>query len=271
MISSEFLSAIQKRIRFQPFLTFFTREVHRFSKVLFQTVVIPIVNSSLYLVIFGVSLGQKLSFNQVSYLEFIIPGLVMMSCLSNAFQNGSSSILSLKYGGDIIDLKVSPLTTQQILWAFAFGGVCRGCLVGGIVFCMGELFHYFYLGRWLIPASYSYLLIFVVIAGLVFSKIGVAIALWARTIDHIGAVGGLVILPLTYLGGVFFSIDILSPFWRTVSLFNPILYFINGIRYSLLGVSDVPVEMSLLVSALSLLFFHVFSVYSVRHSHYRRW
>ena len=272
MIEPSLLERIQNRIRFYPFIAFFIREVHRFAKVFFQTIFIPVMNSSLYLVIFGVSLGKKLDLDlSVSYLEFIIPGLVMMSCLSNAFQNGSSSILSLKYAGDILDLKASPLTVQQTLWALAFGGVCRGMLVGGFVFLVSQVFHRIYIGSWLIPFSYFYLFLFMILAGLVFSKVGVAIALWAKTIDHIGAIGGLVITPLTYLGGVFFSLNILSPFWKMASFVNPVLYFINGIRYSLLGISDVPIQVCLLVSVVSLLLFHAICAFTIHHSQYRRW
>jgi len=129
MISTQLINQVQKRIQFLPFLMFFKREVHRFSKVLFQTVFIPVVNSSLYLVIFGISLGNQISFYNVSYLEFILPGLIMMSCLNNAFQNGSSSILSLKFAGDIIDIKVSPLTSSQLLWALAAGVFAGGFLL----------------------------------------------------------------------------------------------------------------------------------------------
>ena len=268
----EKIKNIQKRIFSKPFIAFFIREIHRFSKVFFQTVFIPVINSSLYLIIFGVSIGNRLDLGMgISYLEFIIPGLVMMSCLSNAFQNGSSSILSLKFAGDIIDLKVSPLTTFQTLWALAFGGVCRGLLVGGIVLCVGEVFHFYYLGAWLKPHSLWGLVFFSTIAGLVFSKIGVAVSLWAKTFDHIGAIGGLVITPLTYLGGVFFSLDMLSPFWKNVSLINPILYFINGIRWSLIDQSDVPVSVSVLVSLISLSVCHIIVFFALKHSRYQRW
>lgn len=272
MLSPSQIKVIQRRIKWFPFTAFFKREIHRFSKVFIQTIFIPIINSSLYLVIFGVSLGSRLDMEGISYLEFIIPGLVMMSCLSNAFQNSASSILSLKFAGDIVDVRVSPLTLQQTLWALAFGGVCRGVLVAGVVLLIGEFFHFYYLGGWLIPHSIGGLLAFSVLAGLVFSKLGVVIALWAKTFDHIGAVGGLVITPLTYLGGVFFSLEMLSSFWQTVSLFNPILYFINGVRWSLIGVSDVPVFVSLFISVVALIFCHLSGVFMIKNSrYYRRW
>ena len=272
MLNSDQVKAIQRRIRWLPFVAFSRRETHRFSKVFVQTIFIPVINSSLYLIIFGVSLGSRLDLEGFSYLEFIIPGLVMMSCLSNAFQNSASSILSLKFAGDIIDVRVSPLTVQQTLWALAFGGVCRGVLVGGVVLLVGEIFHFYYLDKWLIPHSIGGLLVFSVLAGLVFSKMGVVIALWAKTFDHIGAVGGLVITPLTYLGGVFFSLEMLSPFWQKVSLFNPILYFINGVRWSLIGVSDVNVSVSFMVSGLALIVCHVWGMFMINNSrYYRRW
>ncbi len=272
MLSSAQVKEIQKRIKWLPFAAFFKREIHRFSKVFVQTIFIPVINASLYLVIFGISLGSRLHLEGLSYLEFIIPGLVMMSCLSNAFQNSASSILSLKFAGDIVDVRVSPMTIQQTLWALAFGGVCRGVFVGGLVLLIGELFHFYYLDRWLIPHSAGGLLVFSILAGLVFSKMGVVIALWARTFDHIGAVGGLVITPLTYLGGVFFSLDMLSPFWQKVSLFNPILYFINGVRWSLIGVSDVIPAVSLIVSVLALILCHAAGVFMIKNSrYYRRW
>ena len=263
---------IQRRIRWNPFFAFFTREIHRFLKVFFQTVFIPVINSSLYLVIFGVSLGSRLNLDgSVSYLQFLIPGLIMMSCLSNAFQNGSSSILSLKFGGDIIDIKASPLTIYHTLWALALGGMCRGVLVGGVVFFVGQFFHFHYLGSWIIPHSIGGLFFFSITSGLVFSKIGVAVALWAKTFDHIGAIGGLIILPLTYLGGVFFSLDMLSPFWKNISLVNPILYFINGLRWSVIGESDVRIQVSVLVSLLALFVCHFIVTIFMKYGSYKRW
>ncbi len=265
-------SVIQKRIRWNPFFAFFSREIHRFLKVFFQTVFIPVINSSLYLIIFGVSLGSKLNLGTgVSYLQFLIPGLMMMACLSNAFQNGSSSILSLKFGGDIIDVKASPLTIHHTLWALALGGMCRGLLVSGVVFTVGQCFHLYYLGEWITPHSPWILVFFCVIAGLVFSKVGVAVALWAKTFDHIGAIGGLIILPLTYLGGVFFSLDMLSPFWKQLSLVNPIFYFINGLRWGVIGKADVSIEVSIVVSLLALSICHFIVLLFMKYGSYKRW
>ena len=255
-----------------PFFMLFIREVHRFSKVLAQTVAIPVINSLIYLLIFGVSLGQDIqALEGFTYLEFLIPGLVMMGCMNNSYQNGSSSLLGMKFCGDIVDLKVSPLTTQQIIWAMSLGGLCRGLFVGFIVFLAGEVFYYFYVGTFLYPVHPFYFLLFCSIGGLAFTKLGIAVSFWAKSFDHISAIGGFIIVPLISLGGVFFSLNNLSPFWVKVSYANPLLYFINGVRYGVLGVSDVPIGMAFLVSLLGLLFFHIVAIYTLKKGSYQPW
>ena len=249
-----------------------SREVQRFSKVLVQTIFIPAINSFIYLLIFGVSLGKNIQMmSGLSYLEFLIPGLIMMGCMNNSYQNGSSSLLGMKYGGDIVDIKASPLTIQQIIWAMSLGGLCRGLVVGVVVLISGELFYYFYESAFLIPKHPLYFILFCFIGGLTFTKLGIAVAFWAKTFDHISAIGGFIILPLIYLGGVFFSLENLSAFWVTVSYFNPLLYFINGVRYGVLGVSDVPISMAVWVSLLALLLFHLIAVWTLKKGSYQPW
>ena len=235
----------KQELVWSPFLALLSREIQRFVKVLAQTVFIPVINSFIYLLIFGVSLGKNIKVLEgISYLEFLIPGLVMMGCMNNSYQNGSSSLLGMKFGGEIIDIKSSPLTVQQIIWAMSLGGLCRGLFVGLVVLISGELFYYFYESKWLILAHPFYCIIFCAIGGLAFTKLGIAVAFWAKTFDHVSAIGGFIIMPLIYLGGVFFSLDNLSPFWVKVSYFNPLLYFINGVRYGVLGLSDVSVSVA---------------------------
>jgi len=207
----------------------------------------------------------------MSYLEFLIPGLVMMGCMNNSFQNGSSSLLSMKFGGEIIDIKASPLTVQQIIWAMSLGGLCRGLIVGLVVLISGELFYYFYEQSWLVPKYPAYFLLFSVIGGLAFTKLGIAVAFWGKSFDHVSAIGGFVIFPLITLGGVFFSLDNLSPFWVNVSYFNPLLYFINGVRYGVLGVSDVSIDLAVWISLLGLVFFHTVAVVALKKGSYQRW
>ena len=255
-----------------PFFALFKREIKRFAKVLAQTVFIPAVNSFIYLLIFGVSLGKNIAVLEgISYLEFLIPGLVMMGCMNNSYQNGSSSLLSMKFGGEIMDIKASPLSVHQIIWAMSLGGLFRGLVVGAVVLCSGELFYYFYEHAWLVPAYPFYFLLFCIIGGLAFTKLGISVAFWAKTFDHVSAIGGFIIFPLITLGGVFFSLENLSPFWQKVSYFNPLLYFINGVRYGILGISDVSVETALGFSLLGLLLFHVTAVWTIKKGNYLPW
>ena len=260
------------RRRWVPFFVLFSREIHRFLKVLAQTVFIPVVNSSIYLLIFGVSLGRDIkALEGFSYLEFLIPGLIMLVCMNNSYQNSSSSLLGMKFGKDIMDLKASPLTVQQMIWAMSFGGLCRGLFVGFIVFLTGEFFYYFHTARFLWPAHPVYLLVFCSIGGLAFTKLGIAVAFWAKSFDHVSAIGGFIIVPLISLGGVFFSLNNLSPFWIKVSYFNPLLYFVNGVRYGMLGVSDVPIGIAFFISLFGLLFFHLVAIWTLKKGSYQPW
>lgn len=256
----------------RPFLTLYYREIRRFWKVMVQTVFAPIVSSGLYLLIFGVSLGGKISMDGgLSYLAFLIPGLVMMSVLNNAYQNSSSSIVSGKFGGDLEDWRIVPLSAHAILWALSLGGLTRGLIVGSITLAVGEVFYYVMNQSLLLPQDPLLLLLFLVIGGLSFAMFGISIAFWAKTFDHISGVGSFVILPLIYLGGVFFSLNDLHPFWQLPSKANPLLYFINGVRYSMLGQSDVSVGVALSVSLVAMFLFYFISLRVLKQAQYTRW
>lgn len=258
--------------RFIPFLSLYYREICRFYKVIVQTVLAPIVNSGLYLIIFGVSLGESIQLaNNLSYLAFLIPGLIMMSVLNNAYQNSSSSIISGKFGGDLEDWRIVPLSTHNILWALSLGGLTRGLIVGLITLAVGEVFHWIMEGSFLMPVHPFSLLVFLTIGGLSFSMLGISVAFWAKTFEHISGVGSFIILPLIYLGGVFFSLDGLHPFWQHASKVNPLFYFINGIRYSMLGISDVPVGTALAVSAAAMIIFYGIALRVLKSAQYTRW
>ncbi len=256
----------------RPFFTLYYREIRRFLKVIVQTVAAPIVSSALYLLIFGVSLGDRITLQSgLSYLAFLIPGLVMMSVLNNSYQNSSSSIVSGKFGGDLEDWRIVPLSPQAILWALSLGGLTRGLMVGFITLVVGEVFFYVMNQTLLIPQHPLMLLVFLAVGGLSFSMFGISIAFWAKTFDHVSGVGSFVILPLIYLGGVFFSLEGLHPFWQFVSKANPLLYFINGVRYSMLGESDVSLQQALIVSVLSMLIFYGAALRVLRKAQYTRW
>lgn len=223
------------------FIFLFRRECHRFLKVVVQTVLTPVISASLYLLVFGISLGQNISLGEVRYLAFLIPGLMMMGLMNNAFQNASGSLVSSKFTGDIEDLAVVPITRSQIIWALSLASVVRGGLVALTTLLVGEVFYFFQYQEFLMPAHPLWLIYFVVVAGLVFGQIGLMAAFWARTFDQLSAISTFIILPLTYLGGVFISINQLPYWWQQLSLVNPLFYFINGLRYSMLGTADLAV------------------------------
>lgn len=263
---------MKSSLMWSPFITLFNREIRRFAKVVVQTIVTPLINSSLYLLIFGVSLGKNIDMEgDITYLAFLIPGLVMMGCLNNAFQNASSSIVSAKFHGDLEDYRVVPLSNQQIIWAMGFGGLVRGVIVGFITFMVGQAFYWFLNGQSLGVVHPWYLLFFIVVGGLSFAQLGMSVAFLAKTLDQVTAVGSFVLLPLLYLGGVFFSLENLHPFWRSLSQFNPLLYMINGVRFGILGVSDVSVGVAASVSLASLLVFHLIALRSLRRGSFVRW
>jgi ABC-2 type transport system permease protein len=255
-----------------PFYTLYIREMKRFLKVVFQTVFTPLINASLYLLIFGVSLGKSIKLEHgVSYLEFLIPGLVMMSVLNNAFQNTSSSIVSGKFSGDLEDFKVVPLSGQQIIWALSIGGLTRGLMVGFVTFLVGDAFDFLVEGHLSSVAHPFWLIFYLIVGGLIFAKFGIAVAFWAKSFDQVSAIGSFVLLPLIYLGGVFFSVSGLHPFWQTLSHFNPVLYLINGVRYGLLGITDVNLTHAALISLASLFIFHILGLRALRTGDYQRW
>ncbi len=254
-----------------PFQTLYFKEVRRFRRVLGQTVMTPIINSSLYLLIFGVSLGESISLKSgISYLAFLIPGLVMMSVLNNSYQNSSSSITNSKFHGDLQDLRVVPLTSMQIVWAMALGGLTRGLMVGVITFSVGQLFYYVVQGQILSVANPLWLIAFLIVGGLAFAMLGISVAFWAKTFDQLSAVGAFILLPLMYLGGVFFSIDSLHPIWQSISKVNPMLYFINGVRFGLIGISDVEPWFAFAIAVVSLLVLSYFARRSTRTGTYSR-
>lgn len=254
------------------FVTLYRREMLRFLKVIFQTVFTPLINSTLYLLIFGVSLGASIHLaSGVSYLAFLIPGLVMMGVLNNAFQNSSSSIVAGRFSGDLEDLKVVPVTPTIILWAMSIGGLSRGLLVGLITYGVGEVFRYLAEGTFTTLAHPLALLFFLSMGGLIFAMLGITVGFRAKTFDQMSAIGSFVLLPLIYLGGVFFSINGLHPFWQAVAHFNPVLYLINGVRYGALGVSDVDVVTASTVSLVALAICYYLALRALKYGNYGRW
>ena len=231
------------------FYTLVKKEVKRFLKVVIQTVVSPIVSSFLYLLVFGVSLGSSVQLKDgMPYLSFLIPGLMVMGLINNAFQNSSSSIVTSKFSGDLEDVRVAPIPHSYLIWAMGLGGVFRGSVVALITGIVGSIFHYTQLHEWLPIVHPFWVGYFFLVGGFIFAFIGIFVAFLAKTFDQLSAFSAFILLPLTYLGGVFISIQNLHPFWQTVSHFNPLFYLINGFRFAFLGTADVDLMTAVLVS-----------------------
>lgn len=264
--------ATKVNLHWTPFVTVLEREIRRFMKVIVQTIFTPLINSALYLMIFGLSLGQHIKISDsVTYLMFLIPGLVMMGCLNNAFANSSSSIITAKFGGDLEDFRISPISHSQIVWAMSIGGVIRGFTVAVLTWFVGTVFTRFSSGQWMPIEHPGVLFVFLMLGGLAFAKLGICVAFWARTFDQLSAVTGFILLPLIYLGGVFFSLESLHPFWQRVAELNPLLYLINGVRYGMLGIADVGVGKALMVAVLTVIVFHLMAMRSLKTGSFLRW
>lgn len=262
---------MKRELIWTPFLYLLYRDVKRFYKVKIQTVLMPMINYSLYLIIFGVSLGSVINIHEhFTYLQFIIPGLVTLGAVNNAFENGSSSLFTMKITGEIIDLKSTALHIQQIIWAVTLSGLMRGIIVSLLTLGLGEVFHYFHQGVWLPIHNGFVLLVFIVMGGAVFAQVGLAVGMWSRSFDQIGAVRGFVILPLIYFGGVFFDLEKLASFWQAASLFNPLFYFVNGIRWSLLGEADVSPVRAFVMVVIALAFAHFLAWFFTRKGSFAR-
>lgn len=255
-----------------PFWSLFKKEILRFWRVIAQTLLIPLVNSTLYLLIFGVSLGNSIEVgNEHSYIAFLIPGLIMMGVLNNAFQNSSSSIATSKFHGDLEDLRTVPLTRLQIVMAMSLAGMVRGFVVGLVTYAVGQVFFYFTQGTWLVIAHPFSLVFFLCIGGYAFSALGIAIGFSSKSIDQLSAVGGFILLPLLYLGGVFFPLSKLHPFWQDLSKVNPMLYFINGVRYGVLGHTDIAPTVCVIYALVSTGLAFWLGMRAVKHGPYQRW
>lgn len=226
--------------------TLVTKEIRRFMRIWPQTLLPPAITMSLYFVIFGNLVGSRIGqMNGYSYMQFIVPGLIMMAVITNSYSNVVSSFFSVKFQRSIEELIASPVPNHIILIGYIIGGVTRGLLVGLIVTLLSLFFTE-------LSIHHAFVMIFtVLVTAILFSLGGFINAVYARSFDDISIIPTFVLTPLTYLGGVFYSMDHLSPFWQNLSLLNPIVYMVNAFRYGILGASDVNVWASL--AAISLL------------------
>lgn len=224
------------------FVTIFLKEVLRFSRIWVQTILPSVITTGLYFVIFGGLIGERIgTMGGFAYLDFIVPGLVLMGVITNTYANVVSSFYSSKFSRYIEELLVSPTPDWVILAGYVAGGVARGLVVGGAVMLVALLF------TDLDIYSLAITLLVVALTAILFALAGFINAIFANSFDDISIVPTFILTPLTYLGGVFYSIELLPPFWQTVSLANPILYMINAFRYGLLGTTDIPVGAAFLI------------------------
>ncbi len=238
-------------MNFTGFLTLTERECRRFLRVWQQTIIPPVITSLLFILIFGYSLGSQISeVAGVSYLEFIIPGLLMMGVIMSAYMNTVSSLYISKFQGSVQELLVAPLSYWEIIFAMTIAAVLRAVAVGICILVVSLLFASVSIHSVLVLGY------FMVMVSLLFSFAGIVTGLWASNFDQMNIFSTFVITPLTYLGGVFYSIHMLPSFWQTMAQFNPILYMVDGFRYGFIGRSDVSLWISmLLVLVLALFFF----------------
>ncbi len=210
------------------------KEVLRFVRIWVQTILPPAITTTLYFIIFGNLIGERIGeMDGYGYREFIVPGLILMAVISNSYANTVSSFFQAKYQRHIEELLVSPVPDWIILAGYTAGGVARGLVVGLVVTAVALFFA---------PVGVAHpllTLLVVVLTSVLFSLAGFINAVFARNFDDISVIPTFVLTPLTYLGGVFYSIDLLPPFWQQVSLANPVLYMINAFRHGILGVSDI--------------------------------
>lgn len=247
------------------FFGLFRREVVRFLKVPLQSIGAPIVNSCLYLLIFGVSLGHSIQVHEnISYLAFLIPGLIAMSIVKNAFDNSTSALIGQKYVNELQDLRTTPLSVSQIWLSKTAASLVRGLLVGLITYAVGQIFHLIWEAEFLPIVDLKAFVFFSLFSGLAFGSLGIAIGMWAKSFEHIGAISMLVLLPLIYLGGVFFTLENAHVFWQTLSHFNPLFYIINGMRYGMLGICDIHLGLAAAVTFVFFLICYVLAILSLR-------
>ncbi|MBF0256153.1 MAG: ABC transporter permease [Gammaproteobacteria bacterium] len=239
--------------------TLVIKEVLRFSRIWVQTVLPPAITTTLYFIIFGRLIGEQIGeMGGVRYIDYIVPGLILMAVITNSYANVVSSFYQAKFQHHIEELLVSPMPNWVVLLGFVSGGVARGMVVGALVMAVAFVFAD--------PPLHSVtvtLLVFL-FTSVLFSLGGFINAVYAKSFDDITIVPNFILTPLTYLGGVFYSIELLSPFWQQVSLLNPVLYMVNAFRYGLLGVSDISLWVAL---GMILIFIMVLTGISLRLLH----
>jgi len=247
------------------FLALLRREIYRFTVLPHQTLIPPLVSTALYVVIFGFALGSRIrEIAGVGYVVYIFPGLVMMAVINGAYQNSMVSLFISRNEMFIQDVLVSPLSYWEMSLAYTLGGALRGFIVGGLTLAMG----YALLG--IRVADFGVTLFFLLISSLTYAAFGNLVGLWAQRWDHVAMTLNYIITPLVFLGGVFYSIEMLPGAWREANLLNPIFYTVNGFRQGILGITEFDTRTCALVSAGIFAVMFALSVHLFRRGYNRR-
>ena len=225
------------------FRTLLAKEIRRFMKVPGQTLAQPVVTTALYFLVFGFAVGTRVrEIDGVPYVRFIVPGLILLALIQNAFLNTSSSLFIAKIQGTIVDLLVAPLGVVDLLAAFVLAAVVRGLMIGAIVWLIAALFTGFDV------AHPIWALSFAVLVAATFALIGLAVSIWSDKFEQLNLVPTFVITPMTFLGGVFYSPHMLGPPWSTITRANPVLYMVEGLRYGTIGAASASPWLGLAVT-----------------------
>lgn len=242
--------------------TIVRKEVRRFMRIWVQTLIPPAITMTLYFLIFGSLIGSRIGdMGGYDYMSFVVPGLIMMSVINNSYSNVASSFFSAKFNGSIEELLVSPTPNVVIMLGYVAGGALRGLAVGVLVTCLSLFF------TSLPIHSVGVTVLVVVLSAVLFSTAGLINGILANSFDDISVIPTFILTPLTYLGGVFYSISLLPDFWQAVSLINPVLYLVNVFRYGFLGISDVSVLFAIVGALLLTCVLFFLSVQLMEKSH----
>ncbi|MDZ7663473.1 ABC transporter permease [Thiohalophilus sp.] len=242
--------------QYVAFSTILTKEFLRFIRIWIQTVLPAAITTGLYFIIFGNLIGSQLSdIGGLTYMEYIVPGIILMAIINNSYANVVSSFYGAKFQRHVEEMLISPMPNYLIVLGYAVGGMARGLVVGLAVAAVSLIFAEPQLHHLLVT------LYVVLMTSLLFALGGFVNAVYAKSFDDISIIPTFVLTPLTYLGGIFYSIDMLPQFWQNASLINPILYMINAMRYGMLGVSDIEISVALLIITGFVVALYLFCLY----------
>ncbi|MEE8320521.1 MAG: ABC transporter permease [Gammaproteobacteria bacterium] len=236
--------------------TIVIKEVGRFTRIWIQTLLPPAISMTLYFVVFGNLIGPRIgTMDGFSYMEFIAPGIIMMAVMNNSYANVVSSFFSAKFQRHIEEMLVAPIPNIVILAGYITGGVTRGLMVGIIVTIVALFFTHLDVNN--LPMTF----IVVLLTSILFSLGGLINGIYAKKFDDISIIPAFILTPMIYLGGVFYSIELLPAFWQSVSIFNPILYMVNAFRYGMLGISDIDITLAFVIIILFIIILSTLALY----------